>query len=310
MSSDPRSSLPLLSIIVPVLDDREDIGHTHSIYEKSLENRGYALQFVYVVDGDEPKALRALEAARGEGKKLEILHLPRADGEATALSVGFRHAEGELVMTLPDHPQVVGDALGQLLSAIDGADLVIANRISPSRPEDRKFERIVRFFLGSRFKDLRSGVRIMRRAVCDEVVLYGDQHSFLPLIAETHGFEVDELDLPSESSRKRPVSIGGKPSLLLDVLAAFFLIRFVKRPFRFFGGIGLVVLAVGASITAYLIFVRLFLGVALLDRPALVLSTLMIVLGIQILSVGLIGEIITFAYTKEHKDYRVARIID
>jgi hypothetical protein len=99
-------------------------------------------------------------------------------------------------------------------------------------------------------------------------------------------------------------------SLVLDLITAFFLIRFIKRPFRFFGGFGFAVLAVGGLVTAWLVFARLFLGEALVDRPALILSSLMIVLGIQIISVGLIGEIITFSFTKEHKDYKVERIVD
>ena len=309
--SDPKQHSPKrLSIVVPVLNDRDDIAQTHALYLESLAGCGYELEPIYVVDGDKPGAIKALKALRRDGADLTLLHLSQGDSEATTLSVGFRHATGDLIMTLPDHPQVVGDALHRLVEAIDGVDLVVANRLSPARPEERQFERAVRFFLGSRFKDLRSGVRLMRKAVADEIVLYGDQHAFLPLLAESHGFRVEEVALPARASQKPPTSIGGKPTLLLDVLAAFFLIRFIRRPFRFFGGIGLTVFSVGGLITAYLIFARLFLGIALLDRPALILSTLMVVLGIQIISVGLIGEIITFAYTKEHKDYRVARIID
>lgn len=98
-------------------------------------------------------------------------------------------------------------------------------------------------------------------------------------------------------------------SLLLDVVTIYFLLRFVRKPFRFFGGFGFAILAVGGLFTAYLVFVRLVFGVPLVDRPALILSTLMVVLGIQIISVGLIGEIIAFTYAKEVKDYRVDRIV-
>ncbi|MCB1968842.1 MAG: glycosyltransferase [Geminicoccaceae bacterium] len=299
-----------LSLVIPVLSNRDDIVSTHKAYVDSLEPSGLELEPIYVIDGDKPAAMSALRQLRDSEYRPIILHLAQADGEASALSVGFRHATGDLVMTLPDHPQVIGAELLKLLESIEDADMVVANRQAPQRPEDRKFEQTVRLFLGSRFKDLRSGVRLMRKPVTEEIVLYGDQHNFMPLVAETHGFRVKELPLAARASQRRPVGIGRKPSLLLDVLAAYFLIRFVRRPFRFFGGIGLGVLAVGGAMTAYLVFARLFMGVGLLDRPALVLSTLMVVLGIQIISVGLIGEIITFVYTKEHRDYRVARIID
>jgi hypothetical protein len=103
--------------------------------------------------------------------------------------------------------------------------------------------------------------------------------------------------------------LGVDLSLLLDVATIYFLLRFVKKPFRFFGGFGFAVLAIGVLFTAYLVVSRLFFGVPLVDRPALVLTTLMVVLGIQIISVGLIGEIVAFTYAKDIKDYRVDRVV-
>ena len=94
------------------------------------------------------------------------------------------------------------------------------------------------------------------------------------------------------------------------MVTIYFLLRFLQKPFRFFGGFGFAILAVGGLFTAYLVVARLFFGVPLVDRPALVLSTLMVVLGIQILSVGLIGEIVAFTYAKDVKDYRVDRVVE
>jgi hypothetical protein len=93
-------------------------------------------------------------------------------------------------------------------------------------------------------------------------------------------------------------------------VTVYFLLRFLRKPFRFFGGFGFAILAVGGLFTAYLVIARLFFGVPLVDRPALVLSTLMVVLGIQIISVGLIGEIVAFTYAKDIKDYRVDRVVE
>lgn len=301
----------MLSIVVPVLGDANEIAQTHQSYRQSLEGRGWILQFIYVVDGEKPDVIQALKALKDAGDSLEILHLPHRHGGATALSVGFRYAKGERIMTLPEIPQVTGDALNALLEASDGQDLTVARRMpADNRARDRKFDKSVRLLLGSQFKDLRSPVRVLHRRVAEEITLYGEQHNFLSLIAESHGFGVREIDTETAIPLGKGTSIGQKPNLILDVLNAFFLIRFVKKPFRFFGGFGLTVLGLGILFTAYLIGARLFFDVPLLDRPALILSSLMIVLGIQILSVGLIGEIITFAFTKEHRDYKVERIVD
>ena len=94
------------------------------------------------------------------------------------------------------------------------------------------------------------------------------------------------------------------------MIAVFFLLRFLRKPFRFFGGFGFAVLMVGILITAWVVGARLFFGIPLGDRPALILSTLLVVLGIQIISVGLIGEIISFTYAKDIKDYRVDRVVE
>lgn len=301
----------MLSIVVPVLGDPGDIAATHKSYRASLEDRGWILQFIYVVDGELPGAIDSLKALKNSGEALQIIHLPHRHGGATALSVGFRYADGDRIMTLPETPQVTGKALAALLDASDNQELTVARRLpSDSAAKERKFDYAVRLLLGSKFKDLRSPIRVLHKRVAEEITLYGEQHRFMSLIAESHGFGVLEVDIEITAKPEKATSIGQKPNLILDVLNAFFLIRFVKKPFRFFGGFGLTVLGVGLLFTAYLIAARLFFDVPLLDRPALILSSLMVVLGIQILSVGLIGEIITFAFTKEQRDYRVERVVD
>jgi hypothetical protein len=150
----------------------------------------------------------------------------------------------------------------------------------------------------------------MRRRVAEELVLYGSQERFLPLLAQAQGFKVVELALPMAPGTGLRRQLGIEPTLVLDALTVVFLLRFLKKPFRFFGGIGLAVLAAGALATAWLVFTRLFLGVPLADRPALILSTLLVVLGIQIIAVGLIGEIITFAHAREIDDYKIDRIVE
>lgn len=301
-----------LSVVVPISRDHPDLATLHAAYRQALAASGRELQFVYVVDGPFQASIEALRQLKRAGEPLEIIHHAHSFGVATALTSGFRHATGALVMTLTEEPEVKPGELGKLLAAVREHDLVIARRMPPDGRgpgRQRKFELATSLLFGGRFHDLRSGVRVMRRAVAEEITLYGQQHHFLPLLAETHGFTVSEVAVDADRSGKRPPA-GLNLALVLDLLTAFFLIRFIRKPFRFFGGFGFAVLAIGAVITAYLVFARLFLGEALVDRPALILSSLMIVLGIQIISVGLIGEIITFTFTKEQKDYKIERIVD
>jgi glycosyltransferase involved in cell wall biosynthesis len=302
----------LLSVVVPIKRDKPDFEAVHAANRRALEAPGRQLQFIYVVDGPLEAALASLRTLKRRGEPIEILHHAHSFGEAAALTTGFRHAKGEHILTLSEEITVKPAELGKLLVAAANDDVVIARRMLPdgrAPGRRRKFEYAVNLLFGRRFNDLRSSTRVIRRAVADEITLYGHQHFFLPLIAESHGFTVKEVDVDAERGHDR-LPGGFDFSLVLDLITAFFLIRFIKRPFRFFGGFGFAVLAVGGLITAWLVFARLFLGEALIDRPALILSSLMIVLGIQIISVGLIGEIITFSFTKEHKDYKVERIVD
>lgn len=302
----------LLSVVVPILTDQPDLERLHAIYKTALEAPGRGLQFVYVVDGPLETALAGLRRLKRRGEPIEILHHAHSFGEATALTTGFRHAEGELILTLTEEIKVKPHELEKLLAATATYDLVTARRMPPDGRgpgKQRKFEFATSLLFGNRFHDLRAGVRAMRRAVAEEITLHGHQHYFLPLIAETHGFTAQEIEVDADrTSQKSPPT--PNLALVLDLLTAFFLIRFVKKPFRFFGGFGFALLAIGGLVTAWLVFARLFLGEALVDRPALILSSLMMVLGIQIISVGLIGEIITFTFTKEQKDYKVERIVD
>lgn len=306
--------IELVSVVIPVADDIGDIDRSHHGYRRALARLGKPLEFIYVLDGPLPRTLQALRALKAAGEPVEILSFATPFGEAAALTVGFRHAAGDIVFTLTPYAVVEPDSLPRLLDALSASDLVVARRVpvdGRTLPKQTKFGRMVNALFGTSLHDIRCGVRAMRAEVAKDLTIYGNQYRFLPLLAQAQGFVVSETDLPAVPAAQRrqrvlPVDV----SLLLDITTVYFLLRFLRKPFRFFGGFGLAVLAVGVLFTAWLVIARLLFDVPLVDRPALVLSTLMIVLGIQILSVGLIGEIVTFTYAKDIKDYRVERVVE
>ncbi|MEK0085046.1 glycosyltransferase [Benzoatithermus flavus] len=306
--------IELISVVVPVTQDNGDVVSAYHSYRRVLGRYGKPVEFIYVLDGPMPQAAQALRALKNGGEPVEILSFATPFGESAALTVGFRHAAGDVVFTLTPRIEVAPDALPALLDALATADLVVGRRVATNRGQPqkpRKFERTINVLFGTSLQDIRSRVRVMRAEVAKELTVYGNQYQFLPLLALAQGFAVTEVDLPSTRMPPRlqrflPVDV----SLLLDVVTVYFLLRFLKKPFRFFGGFGFAVLALGAVFTTYLVLARLVFGIPLVDRPALVLSTLMVVLGIQIISVGLIGEIVAFTYAKDIRDYRVDRIVE
>jgi hypothetical protein len=305
--------IELISAVVAVTEVVDDIAAAYRSYRPALASLGKPVEFIYVVDGPMPKAMEQLRALKAAGEPIEILSFATPFGEAAALTVGFRHAAGDVVFTLTPQVEVAPEMLPQLLDALGTSDLVVARRIfgTGQPPRQRKLDRTVNALFGTSLQDIRCGVRVMWAEVAKELTIYGNQYRFLPLLAQGQGFAVRELDLPAvRPGNRTPQPLRLDLSLLLDLVTVYFLLRFLRKPFRFFGGFGFSILAIGTLFTAYLVIARLFFGVPLVDRPALVLSTLMVVLGIQIISVGLIGEIVAFTYAKDIKDYRVDRVVE
>ena len=151
----------------------------------------------------------------------------------------------------------------------------------------------------------------MRRQVIEDISLYGDQHRFIGLLAQSQGFRVAEVDVPQSSKDRYD---GGYPikeyaHRALDILTVLFLVRFTKKPLRFFGMLGDSMFLLGAVLILYMVIQRLFFDMGLSDRPALLLASLLAVLGLQLFAIGLLGELIIFTHARGLKDYRVEEII-
>ncbi len=306
-----------ISAIVPVMVERYDeVATLATDYRRALEQSGRSFEIIYVLDGDIPVAREALQQLRREGTPLTIVQLAKAYGETTALTAGFEHAKGAVILSLPAYRQIECGELGRLIGELDGVDMVVARRWPRldsryNRAQARFFNRLLETVSDLRLHDLGCNVRLFRRQVVDEVTLYGNQHRFLPMLAHQRGFKVKEVDAAQASAdtQRRVYSPGTYLGHLLDILTILFLVKFTKRPLRFFGMLGMGVFSAGFLITLYLVGERLFGDVALANRPALLLSSLLIILGIQVMAIGLIGEIIIFTHAKELKEYTIAEVI-
>lgn len=305
-----------LTVIIPVTERYDPVETLFDEYKKGINTAGLTYEIIYVLDGDHPEALAELERIR-EREKLTIITLSRWFGESTALNAAFGQAAGDLILTLPAYQQIESGELPRLVEAVKDCDMVLANRSPRKDSVFNKIQASVFNFLLRSFTDLKihdagCSVRVFRRQVIEEVPIYGDLYRFFPIMAHRQGFRVNELEV--EQSQKDAFQRIYSPGLylrrLLDLFTVFFLIKFTKKPLRFFGLIGSALFGLGVLATLYLVTERLFFDVALADRPALILSSLLIVLGIQIVAIGLIGEIIIFTHAKDMKEYKIDRIIN
>jgi hypothetical protein len=152
----------------------------------------------------------------------------------------------------------------------------------------------------------------LKRRVIEEITLYGDQHRFLALLADRQGFRVVEMDVRQspKDRNERGYPVREYAHRALDILTVLFLVRFTKKPLRFFGMLGVVTFALGAALIAYLVVERLFFGQPLAERPALLLSSLLAVLGLQLFAIGLLGELIIFTHARAIREYQVEKVIE
>jgi glycosyltransferase involved in cell wall biosynthesis len=306
-----------LSVIIPVSERFDDVREVYETYKHDLDKTGRTYEIIYVLDGQYPDVLGELRRLVSEGEPLRIICFARAFGEATALTAGFVNSDGPLIVTLPAYHQVEPGAAAQLVNALDNTDMVVLRRwprrdSAFNRLQTRLFYKLQKFITGHQWQDLGCSARGFKRQVIEEVSVYGDQHRFLPFIAQYRGFRVKELDHPQSSSDRyrRVYKPGVYLRRLLDLLTVFFLSKFTKKPLRFYGLIGSAIAFLGILISAWVVVERLFFGTPLAQRPALLLGSLFIVLGIQIFGLGLIGELIIFTRARELKEYIIEEVIN
>jgi len=309
-------SMGMISVILPITERHDDIAGLHREYRDALVGMDRPFEMIYVVDGGFQKAYLELKSLKEQGERLTLVKHARPFGEAIAITSGFQFSTGGTVMTLPAYHQVDSRELSKLPEALADHDMVVVRRWPRAdsrwnRLQTRVFHGILHKMTGNVCNDIGCGVRLFRRNVLEEISLYGDLHRFLPILAHKQGFRVKEIDMrqsPKES-RVRTYPLGIYVRRMIDLLTVFFLIKFTKKPLRFFGLTGSAVLLLGLLITSYLVVNRLFFDVGLSDRPLFLIGILFIVLGLQIFAIGLIGEIIIFTHAKEIKEYTVDEII-
>ncbi len=306
-----------LTILIPVGGRHADVAALWREYGTAIASLGLTFECIIVLDGPHPDIAPALQELVASDDHVTVLELMRAFGEATALMSGFQRARGQVLLTLPAYPQIEPADIARLIRALDSADLACGHRWPRAGTlwdglRRRIFHSILARVTQLRFRDLGCCARALRRRVLQEITLYGDQHRFLPILADRQGFKVAEVDV-RQSPRDRhdgryPVREYVRRAL--DLFTVFFLARFTKKPLRFFGMIGATTFGAGILVTAWLIVERLFLQHALADRPALLLSSLLIVLGLQLFAIGLLGELIIFTHARELRDYQIDKVVE
>lgn len=308
---------PELSVVIPISERYSDVRALYTDYKRAISSAVGSFEFIYVLDGVFEEPYRELLALRAEGEPIRLIRLTRSFGEASALTHGVEQVRADKILILPAYYQVAPESLAGFIESWEDEDMLVARRwprvdSKLNRAGTLVFHRILRFVTDYRLRDIGCGVRLVRRHVFREIHVYGENHRFLPILAAHRGFRIREVDLPQahQDPKVRLYRPGIYLRRILDLLAVFFLVRFTKRPLRFFGLLGSALVVAATPLLAALVFERLVFGTALADRPSLLLASLLLVLGVQLFALGLIGELIIFTHARELKEYAIAETVN
>ncbi|ETX12743.1 hypothetical protein OCH239_17395 [Roseivivax halodurans JCM 10272] len=307
-----------LSVIVAADGDGAGLVDLVDAYLAALQDRGESFELLLIHDSASAGLRHAAETLATRPGVKTIAPRPWV-GLDEAIADGVRHAKGLVLLTLPAWPEIQTAEIGRLIDAVGPeTDLAtgrcVATRLSPvQKTRIALAHRMVRLLFGQKLEDIFCRSRAGHREVFRKAADFGMRQHFLPLVALSEGYRVREIDVAPAPDAVQPalrrLRAGSHVAALVDMLSLYVALNFLKRPLRFFGSVGLPLMAIGAVTTAWLVASRLLLGTPLADRPALVFAVMMLVLGIQIIALGLVGEIVIFASSRRMRGYEIEKIL-
>jgi len=309
----------VISVVVPVRDEERTVEPLYDELAAALGELGEPWEVVYVDDGSRDGTQAALARLHESSSNVRVVRMRRNAGKATALDAGFAVLEGDVVVTIDGDLQDDPAEIPRLLEKLDeGYDLVSgwkARRNDPfaRRAFSRVFNSVTGWLSGVHLHDMNCGLKAMRVEVARNIDLYGELHRFVPVLAHDLGFRVTELPVnhrPREHGRSR-YGFERYARGFLDLLTVSFMSRYRHRPLHLFGGLGLILGTIGTGILVYLTIEKIS-GEAIGRRPLLLLGVLLVVVGIQFLSLGLLSELVTSQHRERFRatDDRPSRLVD
>ena len=308
----------MLSVVVPVRNEERSVALLYDELAAALDPLGEAWEAVFVDDGSTDGSFAALTRLHAAAANVRVVRLRRNFGKAAALVAGFDQAQGETIVTVDGDLQDDPSEIPRLLAKLEeGFDLVSGwktRRRDPlvRRVLSRLFNAVTSRFSGVRLHDMNCGLKAYRAEVVRGLRIYGELHRFIPVLAHYRGYRIAELPVnhrPREHGRSR---YGPERYLrgFLDLLTVSFIGRYRHRPLHLFGGLGLALGAIGLGILVYLTILKLG-GHAIGGRPLLTLGVLLVVVGLQFFSLGLISEMITSHHEERAPEHeRADRLVD
>ncbi len=298
-----------ISVVIPLYNEEENVEELHRRLTSVLSAQNFDYEIIYVDDGSTDSTLPLLKRIASEDGHVLVLSLRRNFGQTAAFAAGFDFARGDVIVTMDGDLQNDPKDIPRLLEEIDNCDLVSGWRKDRKDPFlTRRLPSMMANWLiskvtGVELHDYGCSLKAYRRDVIKNLNLYGEMHRFIPAVASWYGVRVKEV-VTTHHPRLRGKSKYGMSrtiKVLLDLITVKFLQSFSTKPIQFFGPFGLASGGLGVLISGYLAFRKLFFGEHIGGRPLLLLGVLLIIVGIQLIGMGLIGEMLVRVYHESQK---------
>ena len=308
----PRPDEPSvdISVVIPLYNEEESVEPLYAQLTAALEALGRSYEIIIVDDGSKDRSFDILRTLHASDPRLRVIRFRRNFGQTPAFAAGFSASRGEIVITLDADLQNDPADIPKLVEVMDqGYDVVsgwrlkrqdaLVSRKVPSRIANWLIGRVT----GVRLHDYGCSLKAYRRDVVKNVQLYGELHRFIPAVASGYGIRVAEVPVNHRPRELGQSKYGGLKKtvyrsikVFLDLLTVRFLLSYATRPIHVFGTFGLLASGLGILIGLYLTFVKLVLGQRIGDRPLLMLAVLLVMVGVQFITMGLLGEMVMRTY--------------
>jgi len=303
----PKATPPYLSVIVPLYNEEESLPELLGNIKNALKELRKPYEVIFIDDGSTDGSFGVLKTLHRENKSVKVVRFRRNFGKSAALSVGFAEARGTFVATmdadLQDDPaEIPGliEAMGDSYDLVSGWKRKRFDPVSKTIPS-RFFNFVTAKMTGIPLHDFNCGLKAYRKEVVKEINVYGELHRYIPALAHWAGYRVGEKVVQHHPRKYGHTKFGLSRFFkgFLDLLTVLFNTRYVKRPLHLFGVWGIISFLIGGIIDVYLSIEWLRGETALSNRPLFMVGFFLVIIGVQFISIGLLGEMIT---RQEHSE--------
>lgn len=310
----------LASIVIPVFDEAENVAILHGEIAAAVKDRGEDYEIIFINDGSSDHSLAELKKIRAFDPRVKIIHFRKNFGQSAAISAGFNYSSGEVVVAMDadlqndpaDIPLLV-DKVGEGFDIVNGWRRDRHDKWLTRRVPSFFGNKLISWITGIKLHDYGCTLRGFRSDVVKNMKLYGEMHRYIPAIASRMGIKSTEIIVNHRQRKfgKSKYGLGRTFRVVLDLISIKFLLAYSHRPLQIFGGAGLLMILAGMVSGAYLTYTKFVLNQGIAGRPLLFFTLLMVFLGFQAISLGLLAEMLSRIYHEglDKNEYSIRELI-